>query len=98
MGVEVTTPADHLGDIINDLQQRPRDHHQPGAARQQHGARRRSAAVGDVRLLDGRPQPEPGPSQLLDGAAAIRPGAEGCRRVLRGVRLLEVNRTQNCAS
>ena len=77
LGADHGSGSDHAARSLGRHHQRPaaapRDHHQPGAARQHHRARRRSAAVGHVRLLDGGPQPEPGARELFDGAAEVRP-------------------------
>ena len=77
MKLEITTPEEHLGDFISDLQQRRAiiTHTQP--PRQEHGDRRRSPAGQPVRLLQRHARPEPRPGQLLDGAGRLRPGAAG---------------------
>ena len=75
MKLEIVTPEDYLGNITADLSSRRAliDQHQH--PRQADGHRRPGPAGEDVRLLDRRPQPEPGPGRLHHGAARIRRGA-----------------------
>ena len=72
MKLEVVTPEDYLGDVTADLIEPPRRDQRDVHPRQAAGHRGPRPAGEDVRLLDRRPQPQPGPRQLLDGAAGIR--------------------------
>ena len=75
MKLEISTPDDHVGDLVSDLQQRRAIIHSTESRGTQHGAPRRSAAGQPVRLLQRDAQPEPRPGKLLDGAKHVRPGA-----------------------
>ena len=71
MRIEVVTPEDYLGNVTGDLSSRRSD--RPHFhSRQAHCHRRPRPAREDVRLLDRRAQPQPGPRQLHHGAARIR--------------------------
>ena len=64
MKLEVVTPEDYLGNVTADLSSRRRLIDKHVHARQADGDRSPRAAGKDVRLLDGRAQPQPGPRQL----------------------------------
>ena len=65
MKLEVVTPEDYLGNITADLSSRRRADRQDVHPRQIDGHRGARTAGEDVRLLDRRAEPEPGPRQLL---------------------------------
>ena len=81
MKLEITTPEEHLGDFVSDLQQRRAIITHTQHRGQQHGDRGRGAAGQPVRLFQRHARPEPGPGHLLDGAGRLRPGTagSGCR-------------------
>ena len=71
MKLEVVTPDDYLGNITADLTAAaPRSPTPSPAASSRHRGPRPSGK--NVRLLHRRPQPQPGPRQLLDGTPRIR--------------------------
>ena len=72
MRIEVVTPEDYLGNVTGDLSSRARSDRPHFHSRQAHCHRRPRPAREDVRLLDRRAQPQPGPRQLHHGAARIR--------------------------
>ena len=78
MAVEVETPEDFMGNVMGDLSSRARHragHGRHRGWRRQAGARR-SAAGGDVRLLDLAALAHARPRDLHDGVQALRRNAE----------------------
>ena len=71
MKLEVVTPEDYLGNVMADLRAAAPRSTRPSTAASS-GSSRPAPAGEDVRLLHRRPEPQPGPRQLLDGAAGIR--------------------------
>ncbi len=67
MKLEISTPDEHVGDLVGDLQQRRAIINHTRIARPTHGAARRGPAGETVRLLQRDAELEPGPGELLDG-------------------------------
>ena len=89
MKLEVVTPEDYLGNVMADLLQPPRPDRQDVHPRQADGHRGPRPAGEDVRLLDGRPEPEPGPGELHAWSRwNMRRRRMSCWRAWRGGRLL----------
>ena len=80
MAVEVTTPDEHLGDVINDLQQR----RAIITSTQNRGAITVVDAEAPLAAMFGYSMAvrslSQGPREFFDGTAEIRPGAAGSAR------------------
>ena len=75
MDVEVTTPQDHVGDVVGDLNRR-RGTIQSQDSAGKHGDRPRPCAVeGDVRLHLAAAWHDQGPGELHDAVPPLRSGA-----------------------
>ena len=86
MKLEVVTPEEFLGNITADLNARRAMIVNTEMRGNLVDRGRRSAAVGDVRLLDAGPQPVARPGLVFDGTAALRPRpAAGAARDARTV-------------
>ena len=75
MDVEVTTPQDHVGDVVGDLNRRRGVIQSPGHGRHLGHRPGACAAEGDVRLHLQPAGHDQGPRQLLDAVPPLRPGA-----------------------
>ena len=86
MRIEVVTPEDYLGNVTGDLSSRRALIDRTSTRGKLIVIDARAPLEEDVRLLDRRAQPEPGPRQLHHGAARIRPRA---REHARGADVME---------
>ena len=80
MAVEVETPEDFMGNVIGDLSSRRGMIQGMDDMPTRQGDQGRSAAGGDVRLLDDAALAVAGPRDVHDGIQALHRGAEERRR------------------
>ena len=75
MKLEISTPDDHVGDLVGDLQQRRAIIHSTESRGTVTVLHAEAPLAEPVRLLQRDAQPEPGPGELLDGTQHLRRGA-----------------------
>ena len=75
MDVEVTTPQDHVGDVVGDLNRRRGHYPEPGKLRVHRHRSGACAAEGDVRVYLAPAQHDQGARVVHDAVPSLRSGA-----------------------